>query len=51
MSDSRKDDFKTWSNDPGMAARYAPIHGMVTEVLARTDPDGYTRMLEDLRAH
>jgi len=50
MTDSRKDDFRTWSNDPGMAARYAPIHDMVSELLARTDPDGYTQRLEGLRA-
>jgi len=50
MSDSPKEEFSTWSNDPGMAARYAPIHDMVTEVLARTDPDGYTQRLEGLRA-
>ena len=45
MSDSRKDNLTTWTNDPGMAARYAPIHGMVTEVLARVDPDGYSLRL------
>jgi|HubBroStandDraft_1064217.scaffolds.fasta_scaffold01856_10 hypothetical protein len=51
MNDFRKDNFSTWTNDPGMAARYAPVHGMVTELLNRTEPDGYTNMLEDLRAH
>jgi hypothetical protein len=50
MKNSQKDNFATWTNDPGMAARYAPIHGMVTELLARIDPDGYTNMLEDLHA-
>ena len=50
MKDFEKVNFNTWTNDPDMAARYAPIHGMVTELLARTDPDGYTRMLEGLRA-
>jgi len=51
MKEPRKDEFKTWSNDPGLAVRYAPIHGMVTEVLARIDPDGYTNKLEGFRAH
>ena len=50
MKNPQKDDFRTWTNDAGMAARYAPIHDMVTELLARIDPDGYTNMLEDLRA-
>ncbi len=50
MKDSQKENFKTWTNDACMAARYAPIHDMVTELLARIDPDGYTNMLEDLRA-
>ena len=50
MSDSPNDAIRTWSNDPGMAARYAPIHDMVSELLARTDPDGYTNLLQDLRA-
>jgi hypothetical protein len=50
MKDSQKDDLKTWTNDPSMAARYAPIHEMVTEALARIEPDGYAKMLEDLRA-
>jgi hypothetical protein len=50
MSDSRKDNFTTWTNDPGLAARYAPIHGMVTDVLARVDPDGYAESLEILIA-
>ena len=39
-----------WTNDKSIAARYAPIHGMVTELLAKTDPDGYAKMLEGLRA-
>ena len=50
MTDFLKVDFSTWTTDPGMAARYAPIHGMVTELLNRTDPDGYTNMLESLLA-
>ena len=50
MIDFRKHEFKTWSNDPGTAARYAPIHDMVTDLLARIDPDGYTNRLEDLFA-
>ena len=50
MQDFLKVDFSTWTTDPGMAARYAPIHGMVTELLNRTDPDGYTNMLESLLA-
>jgi hypothetical protein len=33
-----------------MAARYAPIHDMVTEVLARIEPDSYAQALEELRA-
>ena len=50
MKDFRKVDFSTWTTDPGMAARYAPTHGMVTELLNRTDPGGYTNMLEHLLA-
>jgi hypothetical protein len=50
MKNPPKDDFSTWTTDPGMAARYAPVHDMVTELLARIDPDGYTNLLEDLRA-
>ena len=50
MKDFLKVKFSTWTTDPGMAARYAPIHGMVTEFLNRIDPDGYTNMLESLLA-
>jgi hypothetical protein len=50
MKDFLKVDFSTWTTDPGMAARYAPIHDMVTELLNRTDPGGYTNMLEHLLA-
>jgi len=50
MTDFLKVNFSTWTTDPGMAARYAPIHGMLTELLNRTDPDGYTNMLENLFA-
>jgi hypothetical protein len=48
MDDSQKDNFKIWTNDEHMAARYAPIHGMLTELLASTDPDGSAIMLESL---
>ncbi len=50
MSNSRQDNFATWTKDSGMAARYAPIHGMVTDVLGRVDPDGYAESLEILTA-
>ncbi len=38
------------TNDKKMAARYAPIHDMVTQLLAKIDPDGYAILLEELRA-
>jgi hypothetical protein len=50
MRSSPRNEFSTWTTDPGIAARYAPIHGMVTELLTRVDPDGYTNLLENLRA-
>ncbi|MGC9951751.1 MAG: hypothetical protein ABSF64_35830 [Bryobacteraceae bacterium] len=50
MTDSRKADFSTCTNDPAMAKRHAPVHDMVTEILTRIEPDGYASMLEDLRA-
>jgi hypothetical protein len=49
MKKSQNDSPKTWANDPSLAARYAPIHGMVTELLAKTDPGGYAEMLAALR--
>jgi len=33
-----------------IAARYAPVHVMVTELLARIEPDGYATLLKELRA-
>jgi hypothetical protein len=38
------------TNDKSIAARYAQIHGMVTELLAKIEPDGYAKLLEELRA-
>jgi hypothetical protein len=49
MKRSRKNNFQPWTNDHGIAARYAPIHHMVTELLTKADPDGYVRLLEDFR--
>jgi len=39
-----------WTNDRSIAARYAPIHDMVTDVLLRTEPDRYAALVEELRA-
>jgi len=49
MQNSGKDNFQTCTNDRSIAARYAPIHSMLTELLAKTDPDGYALMLQDFR--
>ncbi|HXM42759.1 MAG TPA: hypothetical protein VN924_16020 [Bryobacteraceae bacterium] len=49
MKKYRQDNVQPWTNDPGIAARYAPIHGMVTKLLTKTDPHGYARLLEDFR--
>jgi len=49
MKDAQKNSFGPWTNDPGMAVKYAPIHGMVTELLVKIEPDGYAEMLEGLR--
>ncbi len=50
MKESRKDNSKTWTKDPGLATRYAPIHDMVNEIFARIEPDGYAQLVEELRA-
>jgi len=50
MKKSRKDIPTNWTNDESIAARYAPIHGMVTALLAKTDPDAYDKLLAELRA-
>jgi hypothetical protein len=51
VKNSREDiHTHNWTNDKSMAARYAPIHDMVTELLAKIDPDGCTQMLENFRS-
>jgi hypothetical protein len=50
MKNSQKDTALRLTNDKSIAARYAPIHDMVTALLAKTDPDGYTKLVEELRA-
>jgi hypothetical protein len=50
MKKSEKDIPTNWTNDQNIAARYAPIHDMVTEILAKTEPDGYAQLVEELRA-
>ena len=50
MKKLQQDIPMNWTNDRSMAARYAPIHDMVTEVLTRTEPDGYAHLVEELRA-
>ena len=49
MGNSGKDVPNNWANDKGMAARYAPVHAMVTELLARVDPDGYAMAVIEFR--
>lgn len=49
MKETQKDVPLNWTTDPDMAARYAPVHDMVTEILARIDPGGYAEMLEGFR--
>jgi len=50
MRSSRKDIANNWADDKRIAARYAPIHGMVTELLARPGVDEYAALVEELRA-
>ena len=50
MKKPQQDIPMNWTNDRSIAARYAPIHDMVTEVLTRTEPDGYAHLVEELRA-
>lgn len=38
-----------WTNDPATAKRYAPIHDMVTAVLAKVEPDGYAKLRAGFR--
>lgn len=49
MPYSPVEDFQAWVNERRIATRYAPIHDMVTAVLAKTDPGGYARIAEDIR--
>lgn len=39
-----------FTRDKNMAARYAPVHDMVTALLAKTDPEAYPRLLAELCA-
>ena len=50
MKKPQQDLPMNWTNDRSTAARYAPIHDMVTEVLNRTEPDRYAARVEELRA-
>jgi len=50
MKEPRKDNLNAWTNDQSIAARCAPIHDMVTDLLARRDPGGFVKVLECLRA-
>jgi hypothetical protein len=39
-----------WIKDKKTTARYGPIHDMVTDVLARHEPEMYANLVEELRA-
>jgi hypothetical protein len=49
MQYSPVEDFQAWADERRIAARYAPIHDMVTARLAKTDPGGYVGIAEVIR--